>query len=230
MPEGYGSNPALPTMLFMEGLASDLVDILNLLGRKHPKIALIGAAVFGIIGAGYTWIWPKSLSGFGILVGLMLLVLAMGTLAGSLKGFVDHAFRRSRLRSQQRLEDLHDLTWQQFEEVVADAYRGKGFRVEEVGGKNDGGIDLILHGLNGLVIPVQCKRWKEWRVGAPKVREFVGAMAGLPERRQGIYVTCGTYTQDAISLAKRHNIELIDGDKLLQLIASINGNALGWAA
>jgi len=214
----------------MEGLLHDFFDLLNLIGRKHPKTGLVIAAVFAIPGVGFTWIWPKSLSGFGVLVGMFLVLIAMGMVTTSAKGFIDHAFRRSRLKSQERLEDLHDLTWQQFEEVVADTYRGKGFRVQEVGGKNDGGIDLILHGANGVVIPVQCKRWNEWRVGAPKVREFVGAMAGLPGCKQGIYVTCGTYTLDAINLAKRHNIELIDGQKLMHLVASVNGQALGWQA
>jgi restriction system protein len=137
--------------------------------------------------------------------------------------FVERSLRSARLRSQNQLQDLHDLSWKQFEQVVADAYRSMGYRVQEVGGQSDGGIDLILRDANNVPIAVQCKRWRKWRVGSPMIREFVGAMVGCPGVQKGIYVTCGAYTPAAVTLAKRRGIELVDGRRLLDIIGAANG-------
>jgi len=50
-----------------------------------------------------------------------------------LAALVDTVGRVRRLRRQRALSDLAALTWQQFEEVIADAFRRHGYRVREVG-------------------------------------------------------------------------------------------------
>jgi len=64
----------------------------------------------------------------------------------------------------------------------------------------------------------QCKRYRD-SVSAPQVRDFRGALAGRAEK--GIIITTGTFTVEARREATRDGgppIELIDGDKLVDLL------------
>ena len=109
------------------------------------------------------------------------------------------------------------LTWQEFERLVAEGFRQRGFRVTEKGGAApDGGVDLILaRGQERFL--VQCKQWRAQQVPVTIVRELYGIMAA--EHAAGGYVvTSGRFTQDAISFAQGRNIELIDGKTLPTLL------------
>ena len=89
--------------------------------------------------------------------------------------------RARRLRRQRELRDLAALSWQQFEEVIADAFRRHGYRVREVGGRGraDGGVDLVLT-REGQTTVVQAKHWRSDRVGVQLVRELYGVQRATP--------------------------------------------------
>lgn len=112
---------------------------------------------------------------------------------------------------------IQQLSWQQFEQLVAEAYRRKGFSVAENGGGGaDGGIDLVLSRRDERIL-VQCKHWRATKVPVAVVRELLGVM--LAQSATGsIVVTAGHFTDDAKSFASGRNIELIDGQSLLRLI------------
>lgn len=76
----------------------------------------------------------------------MLLVWVPAITMVVVVALVDGIVRARRLRRQRALSDLAALSWQQFEEVVADAFRRHGYKVQEVGGRGraDGGVDLVL--------------------------------------------------------------------------------------
>lgn len=114
---------------------------------------------------------------------------------------------------------IDGMSWQQFEQLIGEAFRQKGYKVTETGGKGaDGGIDLILH-KNGEKYLVQCKHWRALKVGVPVVREFFGAMAA--EGAVGGYiVTSGHFTAEAKQFAQGRNIELVDGNALKSLLAT----------
>ena len=85
---------------------------------------------------------------------------------------------------------LDGITWQQFEQLVGEAFRRQGFTVTETGGNGpDGGIDLILRKDSEKHL-VQCKQWRSLKVGVAVIREFFGVMAaegaagGFPVRRR----------------------------------------------
>ncbi len=103
-------------------------------------------------------------------------------------------------------------------------YRRRGYRVEEVGGTGDGGVDLTLRRHNDSTIAhlVQCKRYRSSTVSVREVREFYGAMAAHQTRCQGIFVTCGRYTDDARSFAADKPLRLIDGEELLTILNTTN--------
>ncbi len=133
--------------------------------------------------------------------------------------------RRALLATQSSLETLKEMTWQDFELLVGEAYRRQGYAVEEKGGSGpDGGVDLILR-RNGQTTLVQCKRWKQAKVGAPTMRELRGAVA-RDGAASGIFVTCGEFTQEAITEAQgKPPLELVDGPALLVLVKQGQGTA-----
>lgn len=115
---------------------------------------------------------------------------------------------------------LNDMSWQQFEALVGEAFRRKGYTVAETGGGGaDGGVDLVLK-KEGETVLVQCKQWKAYKVGVTKVRELYGVMAA-EGATGGFVVTSGVFTDDARAFAIGRNIELLDGMSLHALIRGV---------
>lgn len=149
----------------------------------------------------------------------------------SASGWLRNYFKRSKASSEAlslTINSIHALTWQQFEQMVADLFRRQGYRVEETGkqagqaGRGDGGVDLILHRDGDVAHLVQCKQYRSWKVGEPNVREFFGAMAAHHTRCEGIFITCGRFTDEARRFVTGKPVRLIDGDELLALLRSVN--------
>jgi restriction system protein len=113
--------------------------------------------------------------------------------------------------------DISALTWQDFERLVGQGFRQRGFDVTERGGEGpDGGVDLALARDNERFL-VQCKQWRARQVGVSVVRELYGVMSA--ERvAGGFVVTSGSFTNDAQEFATGRNIELIDGKGLDTLL------------
>jgi restriction system protein len=116
---------------------------------------------------------------------------------------------------------LNDMSWQQFEALVGEAFRRKGYSVSETGGGGaDGGIDLALK-KEGETFLVQCKQWKATKVGVTTVRELYGVMAA-EGATGGFVVTSGVFTDEARAFAIGQNIELLDGQALHALIRGVS--------
>lgn len=112
---------------------------------------------------------------------------------------------------------LNGMTWQEFEMLVGEAFRRRGYAVGETGGGGaDGGVDLVLR-KDGEKFLVQCKQWKAYKVGVTSIRELYGVMAACGAVG-GFVVTSGAFTQEAKSFAERTNIDLIDGSELTAMI------------
>jgi restriction system protein len=141
-------------------------------------------------------------------------------LVGTVVGVFQRKQRRELLETRSGIESIREMTWQNFERLVGEAFKRKGYSVEERGGASaDGGIDLILR-RNGKKILVQCKRWKNLSIGVSHIRELYGVM--VAERANGcIFVSSGTYTADARDFAKGKPIRLIDGEELVGMIAEV---------
>ncbi|MDP2153869.1 MAG: restriction endonuclease [Methylotenera sp.] len=124
------------------------------------------------------------------------------------------------LDKQSGIESIRDMSWQDFELLVGEAFRRKGFEVRENGGGGaDGGIDLVLT-KNGKKSIVQCKRWKTFSIGVPLIRELYGVMTS--ERANDcIFVSSGNYTAEARLFAEDKPIWLIDGSELLEMVAGV---------
>lgn len=122
-----------------------------------------------------------------------------------------------RVESRSDVAALNEMSWEDFERLVSEYYRRKGFQVTREGGNGpDGGVDLVLRN-NGEMHLVQCKQWKAYKVGVQPVREFYGVMAARGTAG-GYFVTSGVYTAEAQAFVQGLNVELIDGSKLREMI------------
>ena len=112
---------------------------------------------------------------------------------------------------------LETMSWREFEQLVGEYFRRKGFGVAETGGGGaDGGVDLLLmRGTDRYV--VQCKQWRARQVGVAPVRELFGVMAAS-SAAGGYVVTSGVFTDEAKRFAEGREIELIAGEQLARLI------------
>ncbi len=136
------------------------------------------------------------------------------------------AWRRARRRklardaTENRAADaLHGISWREFEMLVGEAFRMKGFRVLELGGGGpDGGVDIVLR-KGGETFLVQCKQWKAFKVGVDVVRQLYGVMAARGATG-GFVVTSGRFTDEARSFAGGRNVTLVDGARLAAMLES----------
>lgn len=128
--------------------------------------------------------------------------------------------KRKMLEKQKGLDTVSNLSWKEFEALVGEAYRRQGYFVLENSSDGpDGGVDLRLR-KEGELVFVQCKHWKTQKVNVKIVRELYGIMASRKADR-GIVVTYGSFTQDAKDFAHGKPLDLVDGQKLMALIASV---------
>lgn len=120
---------------------------------------------------------------------------------------------------------LRDVNWRDFEMLVGEAFRMRGFSAAETGGGGaDGGIDLKLK-KGGETFLVQCKQWRAYKVSVNIVRELFGVMSAQGATG-GFVVTSGIFTDDAQSFAEGRNIELVDGQALTAMIEEVRAARL----
>ena len=179
-----------------------------------------------VVYAGIKWVLP-SLAGSniflrGIAQGLYsvawILTLPFIFVAGA--SAVIRYRRRALLDSRTDLESLRTLSWQDFERLVGEAYRRRGYTIEEAGGSApDGGVDLLLYA-GGRKTVVQCKRWRTNQVPVSLVRELHGVMVAEKADR-AIFVTTGAYTSEALAFAGGKPLELVDGSALAKLVEDV---------
>ncbi|MBL8356061.1 MAG: restriction endonuclease [Delftia acidovorans] len=129
--------------------------------------------------------------------------------------------RRSRLlettSASSSADALNNMSWREFETLVGEGFRRRGYSVKETGGGGpDGGVDLVLS-KDGEKTLVQCKQWKAFKVGVSTVRELYGVMAA-DGAAAGFVVTSGRFTQEAVAFAAGRNIHLMDGVALMKLL------------
>jgi restriction system protein len=115
--------------------------------------------------------------------------------------------------------DLLNLTWQDFEHLVGQAFRERGFAVTETDAGPDGGVDLELR-KDGELHLVQCKRWRARKVGVEVVRELYGVMSARGAVG-GYVVSSGVFSDEAKHFAAGRNIDLWDGAALKATIRGV---------
>jgi restriction system protein len=182
----------------------------------HPAWSILVAAAFLLIPAicFHHVIGMPHAQLLGVAVGALPAVVS---LAAGLGGWRLRRQRAALLRQHLDIDWLNRLSWQEFEQQVAEVYLHRGYQVEEVGGGGaDGGIDLRLW-RDGQTSIVQCKRWRTFKVGVRPVRELFGVMAAERADR-AIFITSGVYTDEALRFAEGKHVELVDGAQLAEML------------
>lgn len=153
--------------------------------------------------------------------GIVLIIISVP----GIKALYSSLRKKNILKRQKSFETLKALTWRQFEELVSEAYRQKGFRVVENQNPGpDDGIDVLIKKCGKTYI-VQCKHWRNGVIGVKIVREMFGVM--VAESADGvIIVTSGRFTKEARAFAFEKPITLLDGKGLLSLIQNIKNRDL----
>lgn len=127
--------------------------------------------------------------------------------------------RRSLLENQNGINSICNISWREFEDLVAEAYRRKGYIVTETAGGADGGVDIILKKGTEKIL-VQCKQWRMKKVGVKVIRELYGVVSA-EGASEGIVISSGIFTQEARAFARGKPLELIDGTGLLKMITEV---------
>jgi restriction system protein len=134
--------------------------------------------------------------------------------------FFQRAKRRTLLDQQTGLESIRAFSWRQFETLVGEIYRRRGFAVIETPDGPDGGVDLVAR-KDGEKHLIQCKHWKAQKVSVQVVRELLGVLYRTGAAG-GIIVTTGEFTQAARREAAGQALELVNGSDLLKLLPGID--------
>ncbi len=145
---------------------------------------------------------------------------------GALISFLRQTKQRDNYRKVEKAEPvnpLFNMSWREFEGLVAEFFKRRGYTVKLTGGDGpDGGVDVILSKGNDKYL-VQCKQWKAYKVGVQIVRELYGVMSATGAAG-GFVITAGEFTSDAIAFAKGLNINLFNGARLQQMIRDNDKN------
>lgn len=105
-----------------------------------------------------------------------------------------------------------------FEEFCANLYNKMGIQAQTTPATNDGGYDIMLNYKTGEKGIIECKCYNQKHsVGRPLIQKLVGANQILKAEHLK-FITTSSYSQAAKEYAAETNVELIDGQRLLELI------------
>ena len=191
----------------------------------------VSVIVAGVVYVGMRWILPSMEFSNPMLRSLAAATPNVAWIFGllflfpALISFFKGKQRQHLLDSRSDIDSIRDLSWADFERLIGEAFRRRGYSVEERGGGGaDGGVDLVLH-KGGEKILVQCKQWKSRRVGVNVVRELYGVMVHEKAAR-AIVAISGEFTQEAKGFARGKPLELLNGPALCRLVTQVQPGAV----
>lgn len=178
---------------------------------------LLGLAMYAFVGHSL----PQTLEGpfapaLEPVFRLASYVLAGACVIGALLGLAVRLKQRRLYGKQRSIDQIRSLSWRDFEHLMAEAFRREGFNANLTEPGPDGGVDLVLR-RNDERWLVQCKQWRNQRVGVKPVRELAG-VAAATRATGAIFVCSGDYTKEAREFADRAHMRLIDGPTLARMM------------
>lgn len=127
---------------------------------------------------------------------------------------------------------LGELSPRQFEEIVAEVFRAKGYKVDLTKRTRDGGKDIIAIHTDAMGIEnkyfIECKCYAEDnKIGVDIVRSLYGVKNTIDGPNKAILVTTSTFTSGAKTFVENEatsswDLALADRDQLLSWLDSYN--------
>lgn len=133
--------------------------------------------------------------------------------AGVWFGFRANKIRQIRRAVEVAVVDV--LSPAEFERHIAALLTRDGcLQVRVVGGRGDGGVDVLARTPGMARIAVQCKHYPGRAVGPSAVRDFNGCAWTDHGADVALLVTSGRFTSAAADFGRRHRIQMVDRELL----------------
>jgi hypothetical protein len=121
---------------------------------------------------------------------------------------------------------IRDLSWQRLE-LLSSVVLGVKYRAELTGLGADEGVDIRLYDRNAVgeskpIALVQVKSRSKQKIGVAIARELKGVMA-VKQVSNGVLIASAGFTDQAVAFASESRIQLIDDNRLLQMIDKLPG-------
>lgn len=117
----------------------------------------------------------------------------------------------------QKIIDYYSEKPINFERLCLELFESLGYVVKLTPPTNDGGYDILLNKGAEKTI-VECKCYSiEHRVGCPSIQKLVGAN-NIVLADKMLFITTSDFSAAAISYAEEVGVELINGNKLMELL------------
>ena len=124
------------------------------------------------------------------------------------------------------LVPLNRLTWQQFELLVSQAFRHRGYLVGSEGKRApDGASNMVLR-KSGEYFLVHCLEWRSPSIEVTTARELHNQVRAR-HAAGGFIVTTGQFTRETLAFASGRNLQLIDGATLREMLNDTAGLPTG---
>lgn len=134
--------------------------------------------------------------------------------------------RAAEISPNPMLVPLNRLTWQQFELLVSQAFRHRGYLVGSEGKRAaDGAGNLVLR-KSGEYFLVHCLEWRSPSVEVATARELHNQIRAR-HAAGGFIVTTGQFTRETLAFASGRNLQLIDGATLREMLNDTAGMPTG---
>lgn len=124
---------------------------------------------------------------------------------------------------QEEIQSIQELSWLQFKELVAEAYRRTGYiLMENSTFTADPSVDLVMRKSANLYL-VQCRYWQNRKLGLREVKNLLSLMH--EKQASGVFlITTGIFTYEARYYAAGRPITLLDGIDLVELLDKAHSN------
>lgn len=117
----------------------------------------------------------------------------------------------------QKIIDYYSEKPTNFEGLCSELFESLGYTAKQTPPTNDGGYDILLSKGAEKTI-VECKCYSiEHRVGRPSIQKLVGAN-NIVLANKMLFITTSDFSVAAISYAEEVGVELINGNKLMELL------------
>ncbi len=136
--------------------------------------------------------------------------------------FFKNLGNKSLLKRNRTLKKLKRLSWDDFELLCMELFEKKGWKVQGNTKKGaDGGVDIWMYKSSltkrKVSAIVQCKRYDDALVTIKVIREMYGLMYEY-DVNEAYIVTTSRFTKECYKFVEGKEIELINGNTLLQMI------------